>query len=153
MKKIDLGQLTNTLANLGVIAGIVFLAIEIRQNNTLMQAQTRLEIARETTGHMREAALSDYVVEVSPAEWIEQLGVDGRRFYLYMFSLFRTWENIHYQWTKGLYEDSEFFVERDSWGPYINLPSVRRTFCYYRESLSLEFRAELDGMLLEPCGD
>jgi hypothetical protein len=35
MKKIDLGQILNTLANLGVIAGIVFLAMEIRQTNSI----------------------------------------------------------------------------------------------------------------------
>jgi len=32
MKKIDLGQTIQTLANLGVIAGIVFLAMELQQN-------------------------------------------------------------------------------------------------------------------------
>ncbi len=41
MKKIDLGQTITILANVGVIAGIVFLAVELRQNNTLMAAQAR----------------------------------------------------------------------------------------------------------------
>ena len=41
MKKIDLGQTITILANLGVIAGIVFLAVELRQNNALLQAQSR----------------------------------------------------------------------------------------------------------------
>ena len=39
MKKIDLGQTISILANLGVIAGIVFLAVELRQNNQLLQAE------------------------------------------------------------------------------------------------------------------
>ena len=39
MKKIDLGQTINTLANIGVIAGIIFLAIEIQQNNRLLLAE------------------------------------------------------------------------------------------------------------------
>jgi hypothetical protein len=39
MKKIDLGQTVTILANLGVIAGIVFLAVELRQNNAFLQAQ------------------------------------------------------------------------------------------------------------------
>jgi hypothetical protein len=38
-KKIDLGQAINTLANIGVILGIVFLALEINQNNRLLRAQ------------------------------------------------------------------------------------------------------------------
>ena len=41
MKKVDLGQTISILANLGVIAGIVFLAVELRQNNSLMAAQAR----------------------------------------------------------------------------------------------------------------
>lgn len=40
MKKIDLGQSISILANVGVIAGIVFLAFELRQNNELLVAQT-----------------------------------------------------------------------------------------------------------------
>ena len=41
MKKLDLGQAITILANVGVIAGIVFLAIELRQNNELLGAQAR----------------------------------------------------------------------------------------------------------------
>jgi hypothetical protein len=41
MKKIDLGQTIGILANLGVIAGIGFLAVELQQNNRLLGAQAR----------------------------------------------------------------------------------------------------------------
>lgn len=41
MKKIDPIQLVTLLANIGVIIGIVFLAVEIRQNNDQLSAQTR----------------------------------------------------------------------------------------------------------------
>lgn len=37
------------LANVGVIAGIVFLAIEIRQNSDAVRAQTRAQLAEEVT--------------------------------------------------------------------------------------------------------
>ena len=39
MKKLDLGQAIATLANIGVIAGILFLGIELRQNNQLLRAE------------------------------------------------------------------------------------------------------------------
>jgi len=38
LKKIDLGQAIGILANAGVIAGIVFLGMELRQNNELVVA-------------------------------------------------------------------------------------------------------------------
>ena len=41
MKKIDLGQAITIFANLGVIAGIVFLGLELRQNNELQTSQAR----------------------------------------------------------------------------------------------------------------
>ena len=41
MKKIDLGQTVSILANLGVIAGILLLAYELRQNNALLASQAR----------------------------------------------------------------------------------------------------------------
>ena len=40
MKNLDLGQAIGVLANIGVIAGIVFLAFELQQNNELLQAQS-----------------------------------------------------------------------------------------------------------------
>jgi hypothetical protein len=44
MKKIDLGQVITILANIGVIAGIVFLGIEISQNTRSLQAEAYREL-------------------------------------------------------------------------------------------------------------
>ena len=47
MKNIDLGRTLNTLANVGVIAGIIFLAVELNQNNELLELEaeaTRTQI-------------------------------------------------------------------------------------------------------------
>jgi hypothetical protein len=41
MKSFNLGKFVNTLANVAVIAGIVFLGFELRQNNELMEAEAR----------------------------------------------------------------------------------------------------------------
>jgi hypothetical protein len=50
LKKLDLSQTIGILANIGVIAGIVFLAMELRQNNSLLAAQasyTQFSVERE----------------------------------------------------------------------------------------------------------
>ena len=49
MKKIDLGQTINSLANIGVIAGIIFLGLELNQNNDILEAQ-RLAALSELNG-------------------------------------------------------------------------------------------------------
>ena len=59
MKKIDLGQMITILANVGVIAGIVFLAIELRQNNELLAAQAsfaQFSVERDRRTRMIENA-------------------------------------------------------------------------------------------------
>jgi hypothetical protein len=43
MKKIDLDKAFSRIANLAIIAGIVFLAVELRQNNEMLAAQAQYE--------------------------------------------------------------------------------------------------------------
>jgi hypothetical protein len=64
MKKIPLGPTIGILANLGVIAGIVFLGLELRQNNQLLQAEaigalleTRINRSAELARNQGVAAL------------------------------------------------------------------------------------------------
>jgi len=57
LKKIDLGQAITILANVGVIAGIVFLGVELRQNNELLTAQAsyaRFSVERERRTRLME---------------------------------------------------------------------------------------------------
>lgn len=49
MKKFDLGQTISVLANIGVIVGIVFLAIEVNQNNNLLEAEARRAVLDRRT--------------------------------------------------------------------------------------------------------
>ena len=49
MKKIDLGQTITILANIGVIAGIIILALELQQNNDLLAAQARSDLTDRAT--------------------------------------------------------------------------------------------------------
>ena len=77
MKKIDLGQTLSILANLGVIAGIVFLAIEVRQNQESLEQSNlidRAAVLTDTTAHFAEFR---YVI--SQDEEITDLWYRGRR--------------------------------------------------------------------------
>jgi len=55
MKKIGFGQKISILANVGVIAGIVFLAIEVRQNQETLEEQNTLAMLSA-----RDAAFDTY---------------------------------------------------------------------------------------------
>ena len=81
MNKLDLGQTITILANIGVIAGIIFLAIELRQNNALIETQN-LYIQYESRSEAVEFVLSDPALaaavaktkanqELTDVEWIQ----------------------------------------------------------------------------------
>ena len=57
MKKLDFGHTIGVLANIGVVAGIVFLGFELRQNNELMAAEARrgqLSVAMDIWGQIAD---------------------------------------------------------------------------------------------------
>ena len=68
MKKLDLGQTITILANIGVVAGIIFLGVELQQNNELLASQ-----ARENRLD-RQTAIVDTAIE-NP-DLLELLGKD-----------------------------------------------------------------------------
>jgi hypothetical protein len=51
MMKIDFGRSINTLANVGVIVGIIFLAYELRQNTNVARSSAMQAIAQLTYEH------------------------------------------------------------------------------------------------------
>jgi len=76
MKKIDLSEAVHILTNIVVIAGIVFLGIELAQNNELMVAEgqfNRLFVATETATIVAEnPALANLLVKATNNEELTQ---------------------------------------------------------------------------------
>ena len=82
MRKIDLGQSVTILANIGVIAGLLFLAIEIQQSNRLAIASTEIEV-RNSLAAINESIytntgiaeilikLTDPAAELTPVEQLK----------------------------------------------------------------------------------
>ena len=98
MKKIDIGQMVTILANMGVIAGIVFLTVEIDQNNDQLAAQARYTIYQLRDGLERDyinnegniAEIQGRAVRGETLTDVEQNRLSARRFrqvrtYYYMF--------------------------------------------------------------------
>lgn len=146
MKKIDVGQTIAVLANLGVIAGIVFLGIELRQNNEQMAAQSRynyyqrridfgLTMAlntelREAVGKMRRNE------ELTPLE-------RGRLFDFYL-AQFTAWEYEFGEMQRGAISEEEFNspVKRIFFENF--QPMTGNTWNTVRESTPVDFRDYFD---------
>ena len=104
------------VTNLGVLIGIILLGVELNQNRDMMRAQTRNELSQgvlELLGSLVEnKELADVMVranngeELTPTE-VYIVGTQAER-------VFRYWENVHYQYRQGMYDESEFSRHLDT---------------------------------------
>lgn len=100
-------------ANIGVIAGIVFLAIEIRQNSNAVRAQTRAQLAEGVT-ELFSANMNDkeYAAVLMRGNNIEELSpVEKYQYSRHRNAWIHYWNNVAYQYQMGLYDKSEFILQ------------------------------------------
>jgi hypothetical protein len=50
VKSLDVGEVVSIVANVGIIAGIVFLGLEPQQNNQLLEAESRYVLGERAVG-------------------------------------------------------------------------------------------------------
>ena len=152
MKKIELGQALGILANVGVLFGILLLVYELTQNREMMRAQTRNELSRGLTellgGTNLNGELADIIIRANHGEDL----TDRESFMLGTRNelVIRYWENVHYQYRLGMYDESEFSRHRDTMEAVIaeNL-SLADFWCRERMLYSEPFMLMLDDLLVD----
>ena len=104
-------------ANLGVLVGIVLLLIELDQNRDMMRAQTRHQLAMGLVELQITTGTNQQLVELMEraANGEELVGAEGRQVWLRFNALIRYWENVHYQYRQGLYDEIEYVAQREAW--------------------------------------
>jgi len=150
MRRIDLGKAIQILANLGVIAGIVFLAVELRQSNVLAKAQTRSEIAIAMSDHLNRLAEDADLAEIwvrAQSDFASLGPVEEQRVMNRGGALLRQWENVYYQYGNGLLDESEYLGELGAMRRNLNLPPMGTIFCRSRNAVSPEFRRVAEDLL------
>ena len=153
MKKIDLGQVLQLAANIAVVAGIAFLGYELVQNRQITRAQLRHDLAESVISQslwllenerMAEIVMTDdcVVTECSDLEYEKARQWIAVRF--------RHWEDLHYQYRVGLFDDSEYLPRREGlkrvWLPN---PFLQEWWSENKSNFSRDFAAEIDLMISE----
>jgi hypothetical protein len=104
MKKIDLARAIGVLANLGVIAGIALLAVEVHQNTAMMEAQINQARTEAAMAEAQSVYDSEYVLPLMDA--IDQgrplTSMDRQRFTHYLRAFNRNQDNQLWQYRQGL---------------------------------------------------
>ena len=148
MKKIDLGQALTILANIGVIAGIIFLGIELRQNRELARAQMRNELTSETL-EITRADINGPIAEILALNRNGDALTDTQQV---RFGIWRAmWnahiDNIFFQYQEGLYPKEALDQTLSS---YLNMRGNRDRICG-SSSINADLRSYLQAMMGETC--
>ena len=139
-------------ANVGVLIGIILLVIELDQNRQMIRAQTRNDISQQLSNRLLLVASNSQLNNVTRrARLGEELSADEeRQVYLYQVANLRDWENMHYQYRQGMFDEIEFEAEKTSWQFVLNgNKSFARLWCLTRQNFSPEFSAEIDNLFGE----
>ena len=115
MNKLDFGQAVTTIVNLGVIAGLVFLALELGETNALMEIQaraTRLGILKESsTARLDYPELRRAFSKVREGS---ELTDDEREVVrLYYINLFHNFDYVYEDYKAGIADERDLRV--DGW--------------------------------------
>jgi hypothetical protein len=149
--KIDLGQTLNTLANVGVIAGIVCLALQLNQTNEMVRAQTRAGITEATIRNIEMYREPRIMSAFQRARSGQTLTAD-ESFLLDNSSnaTLRMWENNYYQYEAGLFDRTEFEADLAGWRQILrDEPEFVVHWQSKRLSYSAEFREVIDQIIDE----
>jgi len=140
MKKIDFGQTITTLANVGVIAGIVFLAVEIQQNNELLAAQARtarheirLDAIQAIYNNPELAEVIRKARSGEPLTSTEEFMVER-----YQRQMLLNWQFVFVEYQNGLLDEQDLIAS--AWRDAVEtFPGLRE---HWERSKEANFRAD-----------
>jgi hypothetical protein len=150
MKKLDFGRTINTLANIGVIVGIAFLVVEIKQNTAMMQAQMtedRAETAMEQAESLyNSGTMPEIFVAIDQRQRLD--AVQTERFSIYLRAFNRNQDNILQQYEQGLLGEEVLRSVRDAVRVELaERPVAREIWNQTKQSYSDEYIALVDEVI------
>jgi len=141
LKKLDLGQTVSIFANVGVIAAILFLAIELQQNNDLLSAQARaarIELKTDFEGSLyQNAELAEIIArahandELTEAEEIRLLWL-GRR-------MLTSFQYVYNEYQQGMIEEGAISTAEWRIAFHQLIPRMEEPWSMYRDGMNPEF--------------
>jgi len=150
MKKIDLGQTIQILANVGVIAGIVFLAVELDQNSDQMTAQTRNNVAQSVIDNIQMGMDPRLVAATLKLQRGEPLtGEEAFLMDQLANATLRLWENTFYQYRVGLFDEEEIQADMVVWRQSMEEYAFADHWRDRRMTYSQQFREVIDDLVPE----
>lgn len=154
MRISEINEGVSLLANIGVIASIVFLGLEMQQNTEMMQSQTRNSIVEHQLSFYERVvdhkdfaqAAADFRLD---ANAYSEGAAEDLQYRLWIISQLRMWENEFYQFQAGLYDSDEFEPRTNVWRRQIAIAATEAVWRRTEDSFAPNFRNYLNGIIAE----
>ena len=144
MKKINYSEVLSALA---VVIGLVFVGWELRQNTVIQRVNATQLLAAEYSDALEVMAYE------GEAACVYALGIEGLdnlnqvqrlRFFVMMFLIFRTAEQLHHYSLEGMVEPQIWRGYQRQLQEVANLPGIREWWAVRRDWFSDMFQAWID---------
>ena len=154
MSKERLIQWIALAANCVTILGLVLVILQLRQNRSLMRAQVRHELASTIVDLLNSTANNSELASVVRRAGLGEKLTDDEQFQFRLRSnaLLRYWEDVHYQYRLGLYDEVEYSRQKDAWkATFASSVGFVKYWSEVRSLYSPHFAAEIDALLPPPA--
>jgi len=151
MKKIDIGQTIQILANVGVLAGIIFLIFEIQQNTVVAEMQAADDYLASTSelniAVSQSAELAELLVKSRNGDELTE--AEGVRVRLIHANLLRSWSRLYFLHERGVFDDSLWNIQRSDMRRNLESPDIVSYWESRRDQFDPGLNALIEGFLPE----
>ena len=138
MKTNRYAEWLSIIANFSVVAGIIFLAVELQQNNEIQRGEARrtyMEIRKNAMENQyQNEALLESLLRARSGDPLDAL--ETERLAVYYRSLFVIWEWEYEQYRNGLLDEPPHRRQKSA---AANLPLFQETWRKHRSGYTAEF--------------
>lgn len=149
MKKLEFGQTFNLLANLGVLVGLLLLVFELSQTRQMMEAQTRHELSQGIIDQGIAVATDRELAELIEKAQTGKLNsrAEEIQWNWWLIARVRYWEDVHYQYRLGLFDQAEFESQLKSFAENFERPEMSEWWSRRKFGYSPDFVSAMDELI------
>ncbi len=148
----DLGNIGEFVASIGVLATLIYLAIQIRQNTAATRVQIRQAIADSQFANINSRATDPLLPNIiRKANHNEPLTEEEEyRLYFHLDATMRQFENIHSQYLAGVLSEKDWTAISTGMMRTLRSQSVRGIWAGMKDAYNVDFSSAVDNILSKP---
>ncbi len=152
----SLAYLAEIVGGIGVIASLIFVGFQIRQNAQATRAATMASVMEQWAQNYQSLSENKKLAEVvwtGAQDPNAVTGVDRWRFTMACSRFFHYWHNAYYQWTSGSLDSNTWSGQRGNMVNLLTLPGVRTVWNERKHVLPENFQTYVETEILTKSPD